>query len=148
MPSMPVSSLFAIEDPTQYTLYVARWNGEDQPLDIYRTNRSEWPAGNCFPIDRRECDRDYVFSLIDFYHEHDTWLFGGLFRVVARDSTPNESSCRIKAIPVHSGLIGRLKIHMRRPPRGLTFRLEKLLPSMEIADILPVPHGSEEISSP
>ena len=29
-------------------------------------------------------NRQFIFSLIQFYHETDAWLFGGIFRVVAR----------------------------------------------------------------
>jgi hypothetical protein len=51
MLSLPVSSLIRIEDPMQYTLHIARWNGQEQPLDIYANSRGEWPVGNRFPTD-------------------------------------------------------------------------------------------------
>jgi hypothetical protein len=147
MRSLPVSSLIRIEDPMQYTLHIARWNGQEQPLDIYANSRGEWPVGNRFPTDESSAPRNYVFSIIDFYPETDTWLFGGNFRVVAQDPAVNEFSCTTEEIPEYSGFVGRLKIHMPRPPRGLTFRLEKLLPSMEIAEVLPELFGGGGVNT-
>lgn len=40
MPSLPLSSVIRIKDPLQYKLHVARWNGHEEPLDVY--SRWKW----------------------------------------------------------------------------------------------------------
>ena len=39
---VPVSTIIKIDDPSQYKLHVARWNGSDQPLDVYVRDKNEW----------------------------------------------------------------------------------------------------------
>lgn len=149
MPSLPLSFVIRIEDPLQYKLHVARWNGHEQPLDVYLRDKDEWFAWNEYGEEKDEFDREYVFSIIDVYHETDSWLFGGIFRVIRRDATPHAFNYVVEEIPDYSELVGRLKIRMPRPPRGRAYRLERLLPSMEVAEVLSVPYsGNGPCSDP
>lgn len=144
MSSLPVSLMIDIDTPSNYKLHVARWNGHDNPLDVYVRDKDEWFAWNQYRSGKDEFNRDYIFSIIDFYHENDTWLFGGIYRVIERDPAINAFSYTIEELPEYSGLVGRLKIHMRRPPRGRSFLLEKHLHSMEIDEVLREPYSGGE----
>ena len=122
--ALPVSAVIEIEDPSRYKLHVARWNGHDQPLDLYVRGEDEWFAWNQ-RTGKEELNRELVFSIIDFYHETDTWLFGGIFQVTGREPTSNNWGNTIEELLEYSAFVGRLKIRMPRPPRGRAFPLEK-----------------------
>ena len=136
-PVIKLAQLLNIENPHVYTLYVARWNGRDQPLDVYVRDAAEWQNWNRYRGDRDEFFRDYILSIIDFYPEPDTWLFGGIYKVEKRNTTGNTSSYEITECTEYTPYIGRLKITLPRPPRGRDFYLENYLDDMHVAAILP-----------
>ncbi len=35
MGDIPITKIIRIDEPDKYKLHAARWNGEDQPLDVY-----------------------------------------------------------------------------------------------------------------
>jgi hypothetical protein len=67
-----------------------------------------------------------------FYHETDVWLFGGVFRVLARHADRYD----VELTEIGRGFIGRLKL--RSPYRGRTTRVnfEKHYSSFEVQEIL------------
>jgi hypothetical protein len=140
--------MLGIEDPTQFTLHVACWNGNEQPMDVSMRDTTEWFAWSRQAIEEEELHRKHVLSIIDIYHETDSWLFGGVFRLIERDQTLYDSGLVIVEASEYHGLVGRIKVRMPRPPRGRTYRLERLLRSMEVARILPEPYGGKGIETP
>src|SRR6056297_1368084 len=105
-----VNSIIDIHEPNRYKLHAARWNNKDQPLDVYVRDRNEWFYWNRWRNNKDEFSRDYIFSLIDFYHETDTWLFGGIYKVVGRSNTSYTHSYEIEEVDDYKALVGRLKI--------------------------------------
>lgn len=140
---LPVSTVIGIDDPSRYKLHVARWNGHDEPLDVYVRDMDEWFAWNQYRAGKDEFNRELVFSIIDFYHETDTWLFSGVFRVTGRDPIPNSWGYTIEEISEYAALVGRLKIRMPRPTRGRAFLLENHFHVMELAEILRQPYTGQ-----
>ena len=76
--------IFPIAAPNDYKLHFARWNRDNQPLEVWVRDREEWQGWQEYRPARNDFNRSYIFTLIQFYHEADTWLFGGIFRVVRR----------------------------------------------------------------
>ena len=143
MKSIPITNIIGIDAPHDFKLHAARWNGENQPLDVYVRSKEEWFKWNTWRSGKDEFTRKYIFSLIDFYHEKDTWLFGGIYEVIKRNSMPNSHSYEIKELQEYSVYIGRLKMKMKKPSRGRAFLLEKNLQDMFVSEILKQTYSGE-----
>lgn len=106
MKEIKISAIIKIGNVHEYKLHAARWNGSDQPLDVYVRNTDEWFQWNTWRNTKDEFSRNYIFTLIDFYHETDTWLFGGIYRVISRSNVQKDHSYKIEEIKKYSPLIG------------------------------------------
>ena len=73
-----LSDLWQIDDQTDFKLHFARFNGENQPLDVWARDHSEWIRWQEYRPGRNDFNRRYIFSVMQFYHEPDIWLFGGI----------------------------------------------------------------------
>ena len=102
---------------------------------------NEW-RGN-----KDDFNRDYIFSLIQFYPEPDRWLFCGIFKVVERfqDYTVTKKGCRLQVMDLHKEMIGRMIIdfHRYQGMRGRSFILESYYSEFVVSEILRKPYGSE-----
>ena len=143
MNAIKVNDLFRIEDPRQYKLHAARWNGKEQPLEVFVRSREEWLNWNRWRNKKDEFNRRYIFSLIDYYHGNDTWLFGGIFEVVDRGTDVYNYSYKIEEIQDYNPYVGRLKVGLKKPSRGKAFRLEKHLGDMVVSEVLQLPYSGE-----
>jgi hypothetical protein len=143
MSAIKANDIFKIEDPSLYKFHAARSNHVEEPLDVFVRSRSDWRKWNTWRNDRNEFNRRFIFSLIDNYHECDSWLFGGIFEVIARGERTNSHSYKIKEVEDFQPYVGRLKIGLERPARGRAFYLERHLDKMEISEILHLPYSGE-----
>ena len=84
--------ILPIADPTAYKLHFARHNGIEEPADVLLRSCeklragepwTDWHNWQAYRPHRNEFNRDYVFTLAR-YERSDRWLFGGIFRIVAR----------------------------------------------------------------
>lgn len=141
MSEIPLTRIIQIDNPGEYKLHAARWNGEEQPLDVFVRDKQEWFGWNTWRNYKDEFSRQYIFSLIDFYPENDMWLFGGLFEVVRRHNTLNDHGYEISELSVYSDYVGRLKIRLKKPSRGRAFYLEHHLDQMYVSEILKQPYS-------
>jgi hypothetical protein len=143
MDKIPITKIINIDDPRKFKLHAARWNGDDQPLDVYVRNKREWFGWNTWRNSKDEFSRKYIFSLIDFYPESNTWIFGGIYEVVKRNNVPNSHSYEIKELNEYSPYVGRLKIKLEKPSRGKAFYLEHYIEKMTVSEILKQPYSGE-----
>ena len=65
----------------EYKIHFAKYNQRAEPLDEYLTNFDDWKVWNAWSNGQNFFNRKYIFSLINFYPESDTWLFGGIWEV-------------------------------------------------------------------
>jgi len=72
-----LKDIWLISNPTDYKVHFARWNGVEQPLEAWTRNREEWQGWQEYRPGRNDFNRKFIFSLMQFYHEVDSWLFGG-----------------------------------------------------------------------
>ena len=136
-----LQSYINLGDPTQFKLHLACYNKIDQPLDVYVASWDDWQGWNEWRGSRNDFSRPRIFSLIDFYHEPNTWLFGGIFDVLERSA----DRYVISLSDDHRDLIGRLKVgYQRAVGRGRAFYLEKYLPDMSLSEILKERYAGEQ----
>ena len=132
---MELNSVFNIADLSQYKLHAARSNNVDQPLDVYLRSTEEWNSWNSWRGYRDDFNRDFIFSIIKFYPEEDTWLFGGIYQVLDRGPESNHHSYQINQVELGRELIGRLKFRGSLP-RGRAFNLESYHNHVQISELL------------
>lgn len=141
---IPLRDLLHDFDATEHKLHCAVWNGSAQPLDVFDSDWDEWVGWNSWRPSTNVFNRRFIFSLIQVYYEIDTWLFGGVFEVVARRDTPHARSYDIELredfLP---GCIGRLKLAYRFTGRNRRLRMETVLDQLQVAEILPTRHAGE-----
>ncbi len=141
MTEIPITQIIKIDEYRKFKFHAARWNGDEQPLDVYVKNKNDWFHWNTWRNNKNEFSRQYIFSLIDFYPETDMWLFGGIYEVVKRNDIPNSHSYEIKELVEYSAYVGRLKIKLEKPTRGRAFYLEHHIDKMKVAEILKHPYS-------
>ena len=144
MQTIPISQLIPIENQFEFKLHAARDSDGSHPLDVFVGDREEWLGWNRYWRNKNEFNRDYIFSVIEFYPEGGVWLFGGIFRVLARNWTTGQNGYEIEEVPDHSNLVGRLKIRMPTPSRGRSFLLENHYSNMLVHEILREPYSGAE----
>jgi hypothetical protein len=135
--SIFLQDIWPIKNREEYKLHFARWNGDVQPLEVWARDKQEWQGWQEYWPGRNDFNRPCIFSLIQFYHETDTWLFGGVFRVLALRKERYE----VELTEVAQGFIGRLKL--RSPYRDRTTRvnLENHYSNFEVQEILREPYS-------
>ena len=137
--TIQLQDLWPIKNPREYKIHFARHNGDKHPLDVWARDKNEWVGWQEYWPGRNEFNRPYIFSLMQFYHETDTWLFGGVFRVLQRFDDRYEVELTEKG----SAFIGRLKLYT--PYRSRTPRptMERQYADFEVQQILREPYAGE-----
>lgn len=128
-----LSDVLELNRPTEFKVHFARWNGDTQPLEAFVRSDEEWRGWQEYRSPHRnEFNRRFIFALAQFYHEVDTWLFGGVFEVLARH--PNKYD--VSLAEVGRQFVGRLKLNS--PYRGRTTRanMENHYGAFEVQEIL------------
>lgn len=132
-----LADIWSIAEPHQYKLHFARWNGENQPLEVWARDRREWQGWQEYRPARDDFNRPSIFSLIQFYHELDIWLFGGVFRVVARHLDRYE----VELAEEGNGFLGRLKLRSAYRERATRVNFENHYSGLEVQEILREPYS-------
>jgi hypothetical protein len=141
--AIPLSTFFPVLNPREYKVHLASWNKENQPLDVFVRDRAEWDGWNSWRSAKDEFNQDYIFSLIDFYPEPGIWLFGGIYKVLARRPENSSHSYTVERVLDYSELEGRLKIRFTRPSRGRSIILENYYSQMEVSELLKEPYTGQ-----
>ena len=130
-----LKDIWPMADLREYKLHFAVYNGKHQPLDVWVRNPEDWHGWQAYRPHRNEFNRPYIFSVMDFYRERDIWLFGGIFRVVARHADRYEVELTSRGAP----LIGRLKLKSDYRERLRRVKFENHYESLEVAEVLREP---------
>lgn len=131
-----LTDILEFEDEKKYKVHLANWNGHNQPLDIFVSSKKDWEGWNSWRSEKDDFNRQYIFSLMDYYHEPNTWLFGGVYEVVKRLNKTRAKGYEIKLTNQFKPFIGRLKIKWQRSGRAKARRLENCLAEFEVSEIL------------
>ena len=143
---MSLQSLLEIGDVHAYKLHVARYNGEQHPLDVFTSDREEWHGWNRWISARNELNRQYVLALIDDYAARDCWLFGGIYEVrgflPGKDARSRHCHAYDSVLTDIGGdYVGRLRIRVPVKARGRVFNLETFIHAMTVEEVLPQPYS-------
>ena len=142
--NIKLSSILSIENPKDYKIHLASWNGKDNPSDVFVRDKEEWKGWNTYRGNKDDFNRSKIFSLIDFHPEPDIWLFGGLYRVLSRGAKNYSHSYEIELDTATQQFIGRLQIHFKRPGRIKSVRMENYINQITISEILKSCYTGEE----
>ena len=134
--TIALTDIWTIESPTLYKVHFARWNGSSQPLEVFVRDRQEWQGWQEYYPGRNDFNRRYIFSLAQFYHEPDIWLFGGIYEVLARHTDSDE----VSLTEAGRGLIGRLKLRSSYRERTTRANFENHYRAFEVQEILREPY--------
>jgi hypothetical protein len=135
--SIRLSDIWQIKNLTDYKLHFARWNQQDQPLEVWARDRREWQGWQEYRPGRDDFNRRLIFSIMQFYHEPDIWLFGGIFRVIARHAERYE----VELTDIGAGFIGRLKLRSPYRERTTRVNLENHYSNFEVQELLREPYS-------
>ena len=138
---MPVylPEILPVFAPDEYKLHFAQRNPDgEHPLDVFVRNREEWQGWQAYRPRPNSFNRCFIFSLARFYHDPDTWLFGGIYRVVERH--PHAIDYHVELTGQAAAFIGRLKLR-RRHTLPIRPNLETYYRSLEVLEILREPYS-------
>lgn len=125
--------IWPIENIKDFKIHFARKNREGvQPLDVWTHDKAQWQKWQEYRPGKNDFNRPLIFSLIQYYHETDTWLFGGVFRVLARHHDRYEVELTNQGDP----FIGRLKLRRRYRERTTRTFMENHYSDFEVHEIL------------
>lgn len=107
-----LKDIWRIENLNEYKAHFARYdkNTDKHPLQVWVTNRKEWVEWQEYWPGKDDFNRRYIFSFMDFYHETDTWLFGGVFEVNGIVGQNDSRRYNVKLTEQGAPFIGRLKL--------------------------------------
>ena len=142
MEKIELKALFHNINCTDYKVHFARNANGVEPLNQYFEDFKKWEAWNRYSKSKNDFNRKYIFSLISFYPEKDTWLFGGIWEVVSTDMTKVPEPYEIKIVEEYNPFIGRLKIKYEYKDRQTRGCLENHFDKMEVKEISEIPYSA------
>ena len=135
--SIKLKDIWPIENVVDYKVHFGRYNGHNEPLDEWLIDRYNWVYWQEYFPGRNEFSRDFIFSLMNFYSEKDIWLFGGIFRVLAR----HEDRYEVELTEHGEAFIGRLKIRSSFRGRSTRVNFENHYDDFEVSELLRAPYS-------
>jgi hypothetical protein len=132
-----LKDFFPIKNLSDYKVHFAKWNQQNQPLDVFTKDRKEWQGWQEYRPTRNEFNRPLIFALASFYHEPATWLFGGIFKVLER----YPDRYKVELTKIGGGSVGRLKLRSPYSARAVRVNMEEHYESFEIVEVLREPYA-------
>lgn len=132
-----LTDIWPIASPETYKLHFARWDKQNQPLEVWARSRADWQGWQEYRPARDDFNRPLIFALMQFYHEPDCWLFGGIFRVLNRLPDRYE----VALMPEGEAFVGRLKLGSPYRNRSTRVNFENHYPAFIVREILREPYS-------
>lgn len=124
--------IMPLENLEEFKIHVAKYNGEEEPLDVFIDDFNEWKSWHNWKGYNDRFSRKYIISFIDFYPQKGTFLFGGIFEVIER----YEDHYTVKLLEKYENFIGRLKVLGIKSSRGSSFYLENYYDNIIVEELL------------
>jgi hypothetical protein len=141
-----IYEVIQLEEYEKYKLHLACTEPEGtSPLDVYLKNEEDWKGWNEWRNQKtlkNEWNRDYIFSLIQFYPKPNTYLFGGIFKVLDR---PDKGNYVIEEVKKYKKYNGRLLLNFERYQglRGRSFLFENYVDYITVNQIFEYKYTGE-----
>ena len=136
---MPIllRDIWPVSEPQNYKVHFARPGPNDQPLEVWARDKREWQGWQETRPGRDAFNRPKIFSLIQFYHETDIWLFGGVFRILKR----HDDRYEVEMTEEGTAFLGRLKLRSSYRHRSTRVNFENHYSGFEVQEILREPYS-------
>ena len=136
-----VTDILQFDEFDKYKLHAASHMSEHDtnPLDQYLENEDYWKAWNENRPIKDEFNREYIFSMMEFYPKPNTWLFGGIFRVLER----KKDSYVIEELDKYKIFTGRLLLNFEYKNRTRRLRLENYIDDISVNQIFEYKYTGE-----
>ena len=134
-------------DYRDYKIHFAKESSNGAPLEAYMNGMDDWKYWNRWSNGKQDFNRRFIFSLIQFYPESDTWLFGGIWEVISLNQKEQDKVntqgwgfiYNIELSDSYKDLIGRLKIKYSHNVRNVRNKMEEYYPYLVLKEIMPEP---------
>lgn len=137
--TIKLRDIWPIGNPRHYKVHFARNNGDQEPLEAWVRSPAEWKKWQEYRPRNNAFNRPLIFSLMDFYHEPDVWLFGGVFHVQAR----RDDGYDVELTEQGAGFTGRLKLRSCYRERNPRPNLEQQFDGLEVHEMLCEPYKGQ-----
>ena len=124
--------IWPISAPENYKLHFARWNGENQPLEVWARDKREWHGWQEYRPARDDFNRPSFSPSFNFTTNPIFGFFGGVFSVLKRYS----NRYAVKLSDDGAGFIGRLKLRSSYRLRATRVNFENHYADLEVQEIL------------
>lgn len=125
-----VTDILDLEEHNKYKLHAAvRARDGARPLDAFLADY--WKGWNQYRGDRNDFNRDYIFSMMEFHPVPNTWLFGGIFKVMER----KEDSYVVEELEKYKKFTGRLLLYFEHKDRARRLCLENYIDNISVNKI-------------
>lgn len=131
-----LNDIMGFENPQAYKLHLASWNGTVHPLDVFVRSKEDWKGWNSWRSEKDDFNRQFIFSLIEYYHEPGAWLFGGVYEVLTRLQATRTTGYEVALTDQFYPYIGRLKLGWKRSGRTKSRKLENCIEEFRVSEIL------------
>ena len=141
--------IWLIENTSDFKIHFARHEkgtvplDECRPLDVWVRDKKEWQEWQETYPGRNDFNRQYIFSLMEFHHEPETWLFGGVFKVLGVVDGPAGKNYKVELKDMGSEFIGRLKIKSSYNSRPTRINMDTCYSEFEVKEILSEPYSGQ-----
>lgn len=117
-----------------YKVHFAKRNTEgEEPLDAMAMDfNGAWKAWQEYRAGNNHWNRRYIFALAHDYNRPNTFLFGGIWRVITR----HEDRYDVELTSELEGFIKRLRISLDYADRQTRCALETYFPRMGVSELL------------
>jgi hypothetical protein len=142
-----IAEVLQLEEYEKYKLHLACTNRDGiRPLDVYLESEDDWVDWNKWrnlETGKNEWNRDYILSLIQFHPKVNTYLFGGIFKVLKRY---NKKNYELEEVNKYKKYNGRLLVNFVRYQGmlGRSFKLESFIESLTVNQIFEHKYTGEE----
>lgn len=140
--NIPIKQLLSLPDEiiSDCKIHFAKYNGYDNPLDLFLNNPDEIKGWNEWRGGDNDFNRTYIFTVVQFPKRKDRWLFVGIYKVIKRydDYIDTKHGYDVELTNLCSELIGRLIVdYYFYYPHGRSAIMKNYLDYISIAEILP-----------
>ncbi len=132
-----LKEILPIQNLVDYKIHFAKFNQINEPLDVLVRDSGEWKAWQAYRPTKDDFNRPFIFSLANFYHELNTWMFGGVYKVLSREPDRYE----VELIDLGKHFINRLKLRSTYNERNTRVKMENHFDAFEVVEILREPYS-------
>jgi len=126
-----VSDILQLEEYGKYKLHAANFDGDKNPLDVFLEDENNWKNWNQYRPSKDDFNRDFIFSMMEYYTKPNTWLFGGIFKVIKR----KKASYVVEELDKYRKFTGRLLLNFEYKDRQRRLRLENYIDHISVNQI-------------